>query len=128
MKTIDEGKAVDVVYISKAFDKVPQGSVVQKVNHMVSGVVSARNELPKEVVEADTIAAIKKHLNEYMDRKGMEGYGSRELKANVTYNLFLDFGRQQGRATFLSFARKLTTNRLHSTKMTMCEQYTIHLS
>ncbi|XP_059499102.1 integrin alpha-X-like isoform X3 [Stegostoma tigrinum] len=50
-----------------------------------------------------------------------------KLKANVTYNLFLDFQRQQGRATFSSFARKLTTNRLLSTKTTLCEQYTIHL-
>eukprot|EP00061_Rhincodon_typus_P008235 g30672.t1 len=32
--------------------------------------------LPEEVVEAGTIAAFKKHLDEYMNRKGIEGYGS----------------------------------------------------
>ena len=39
-KTIDEGRAVDVVYMnfSKAFDKVPHGRLVQKVkSHGIKG-------------------------------------------------------------------------------------------
>eukprot|EP00061_Rhincodon_typus_P006754 g27735.t1 len=32
--------------------------------------------LPDEEVEADTITAFKKHLVKYMNRKGIEGYGS----------------------------------------------------
>eukprot|EP00061_Rhincodon_typus_P012952 g39024.t1 len=37
-------------------------------------VKSAWNVLPEEVVEADIITAFKKHLDEYMNRKGIEGY------------------------------------------------------
>ena len=40
--------------------------------------VNVWNALPGEVVEAGTIAAFKGHLDEYMNRMGMEGYGSRK--------------------------------------------------
>ena len=33
------------------------------------------NELPEVVVEAGTITTFKRHLDRYMDRKGLEGYG-----------------------------------------------------
>jgi len=33
------------------------------------------NELPEEVVEAGTLSPFKMHLDRYMDRKGLEGYG-----------------------------------------------------
>eukprot|EP00061_Rhincodon_typus_P008438 g31039.t1 len=39
-------------------------------------VVNPWNVLPEEVVEAGTIAAFTKHLDKYMNRKGMEEYGS----------------------------------------------------
>ena len=37
-------------------------------------VVSVWNKLP-EVVEAGTILSFKKHLDSYMDKMGIEGYG-----------------------------------------------------
>eukprot|EP00061_Rhincodon_typus_P008266 g30725.t1 len=39
-------------------------------------VLSAWNMLPEKVVEADTIATFKKHLDEYMNKKGIEGVSS----------------------------------------------------
>eukprot|EP00061_Rhincodon_typus_P003911 g21280.t1 len=47
-----------------------------EANSSHKGLVSAWNVLSEEVVEADTIAAFKKYLDEYMNRKGTEGYGS----------------------------------------------------
>ena len=41
-------------------------------------VVGAWNSLPGEVVEADTIVTFKGHLDKYMNRMGIEGYGPRE--------------------------------------------------
>ena len=32
-------------------------------------------ELPEEVVEAGTITIFKRHLDRYMDREGVEGFG-----------------------------------------------------
>eukprot|EP00061_Rhincodon_typus_P009951 g33847.t1 len=40
-----------------------------------SKVVRIWNELPEEVVEAGTITTFNRHLDEYMNRKGLEGYG-----------------------------------------------------
>eukprot|EP00061_Rhincodon_typus_P007549 g29357.t1 len=37
--------------------------------------------LPEEVVEADTLAVFKMHLDEYLKRKGIEGCGSSEQAA-----------------------------------------------
>eukprot|EP00061_Rhincodon_typus_P002733 g18323.t1 len=39
-------------------------------------MVSTWNVLPEELVEADTMAAFKKHWDEYMNRKGIEEYKS----------------------------------------------------
>ena len=38
-KQVDEGKAVDVVYMdfSKAFDKVPRGRLMSKMGHGIEG-------------------------------------------------------------------------------------------
>eukprot|EP00061_Rhincodon_typus_P018824 g48164.t1 len=41
-------------------------------------VASAWTALPEVVVEADITAALKKHLDKYMHRKGIEGYRSFE--------------------------------------------------
>ena len=38
-------------------------------------VISAWNALPEELVEADTIAMFKRHLDRYVNRQGIEGYG-----------------------------------------------------
>eukprot|EP00061_Rhincodon_typus_P008362 g30897.t1 len=51
------------------------------VNHsgakdIMQRVMSAWNALPEEVAEVDTMAVFKKHLDEYMNRKEIEGYGS----------------------------------------------------
>eukprot|EP00061_Rhincodon_typus_P011553 g36653.t1 len=37
------------------------------------------NALQEEVLETDTIAAFKKHLNKFMNRKGIEGHGPLEI-------------------------------------------------
>lgn len=37
--------------------------------------MSEWNDLPEELVEADTIARFKKHSNRYTDRTGLEGDG-----------------------------------------------------
>eukprot|EP00061_Rhincodon_typus_P017961 g46916.t1 len=100
MKVIDEAKAVDVCMdFGKAFVKSlmvdwykrVEGAITQGHRFKVQGgkfkrdvrgkfftqrVVGAWNALPEEVVEADTIAAYKKHLDGYMNRKGIERYGS----------------------------------------------------
>lgn len=39
-----------------------------------SRVVGARNELPEEDVEADTITVFNSNLDRYMDRKSFEGH------------------------------------------------------
>eukprot|EP00061_Rhincodon_typus_P004079 g21690.t1 len=44
-------------------------------NFITQRVVRVWNELPEEVVEAITIATFKRHLDGYMNRKGLEGYG-----------------------------------------------------
>ena len=41
-------------------------------------VVGARNSLPGEVVEANTIVSFKGHLDKYINRMGVEGYGPRK--------------------------------------------------
>jgi len=41
-------------------------------------LVGAWNSLPREVVEADTIVTFKGHLDKYMNRMGIEGYGPRK--------------------------------------------------
>ena len=41
-------------------------------------MVGAWNSLPGKVVEADTIVSFKGRLDKYMNRMGMEGYGSRK--------------------------------------------------
>eukprot|EP00061_Rhincodon_typus_P012961 g39034.t1 len=105
MKMIDEGKAVDVVYMD--FEKMPHGRLgsvlgpllfmdyINDLEENVAGLiskfvddtkiggvvdserlVSGWNELPEKVVEADTIATFKKYLEKCMNRKGIEGYGS----------------------------------------------------
>ena len=44
-------------------------------NFFTQRAVGVWNELPEEVVEAGTFAPFKKHLDRYMDRTGLEGYG-----------------------------------------------------
>eukprot|EP00061_Rhincodon_typus_P011347 g36286.t1 len=41
----------------------------------IQRVVRVWNELPEEVVEAGAVTAFKRHLDRYMDRKDLEGYG-----------------------------------------------------
>ena len=43
-------------------------------------MVNARNALPEEVVEADSITTFKRHLDRYMNRQEIEGYGPRRDK------------------------------------------------
>ena len=49
-------------------------------NLFTQRVVCIWNELPKEVVEVGTIPTFERHLDRYMDRKGLEGY----MQANGT--------------------------------------------
>ena len=42
--------------------------------------MGAWNSLPGEVVEADTIVTFKGHLDKYMNRMGIEGYGPRKSR------------------------------------------------
>ena len=55
----------------KRFKKAVKG------NFFTQKVVRIWNLLPEKVVEAGTIATFKKHLDKYMDGKGLEGYGSK---------------------------------------------------
>ena len=48
---------------------------IQRGNFFKQRVVSVWNKLPEVVVEADTILSFKKHLDSYMDKMGIEGYG-----------------------------------------------------
>ena len=48
---------------------------VQRGNFFTQMVVSVWNELPEAVVEAGTILSFKKHLDSYMGKMGIEGYG-----------------------------------------------------
>ena len=41
----------------------------------MQSVVGAWNTLPEEVVEAGTLATFKRHLDGYMNREEIEGYG-----------------------------------------------------
>ena len=49
---------------------------VQRGNSFTQRVVSVWNKLPEVVVEAGTILSFKKHLDSYMGKMGIEGYGS----------------------------------------------------
>jgi len=49
---------------------------VQRGNLFTQRVVSVWNDLPEAVVEAGTILYFKNHLNCYMGKMGIEGYGS----------------------------------------------------
>jgi len=44
-------------------------------NFFTQRVVSVWNELPEAVVEVGTILSFKKHLDSYMGKMGVEGYG-----------------------------------------------------
>ena len=44
-------------------------------NFFTQRVVRVWNELSEKMVEAGSIATFKKHLDKYMDGKGLEGYG-----------------------------------------------------
>ena len=44
-------------------------------NFFTQRVVRVWDELPEEVVEAGTITTFKRHLDRYMDGKGLEGSG-----------------------------------------------------
>ena len=44
-------------------------------NFFTQRVVRIWNELPEKVVEAGPKASFKKHLDKYIDGKGLEGYG-----------------------------------------------------
>ena len=48
---------------------------VQRGNFFTQRVVSVWNELPEAVVEVGTILSFKKHLDSYMGKMGIEGYG-----------------------------------------------------
>ena len=41
-------------------------------------IVGAWNSLPGEIVEADMVVTFKGHLDKYMNRMGIEGYGPRK--------------------------------------------------
>ena len=43
-------------------------------------MVNAWNALPEEVVEADSMTMFKRHLDRYMNRQGIGGYGARRGK------------------------------------------------
>ena len=45
-------------------------------NFFMQRVVRTCNELPEKVVEAGSIATFKKHLDKYMDGKGLEEFGT----------------------------------------------------
>eukprot|EP00061_Rhincodon_typus_P004022 g21575.t1 len=57
--------------------------------------------LPEEVVEADTIAAFKKHLDKYMNKKGIEEYGSYDTKLGGNLCCEDDAKRLQGDLDYL---------------------------
>lgn len=44
-------------------------------NLFTQRMVHMWNELLEEVVEAGTLTTFKRHLDRYLDRKGLEGYG-----------------------------------------------------
>ena len=48
---------------------------VQRGNFFTQRVVSVWNKLPEAVVEAGTILSFKKHLDSYMGKMGIAGYG-----------------------------------------------------
>ena len=48
---------------------------VQRGNFFTQRVVSVWNKLPEVVVEAGTFLSFIKHLDSYMDKMGIEGYG-----------------------------------------------------
>ena len=48
---------------------------VQRGNFFTQRVVSVWNQLPEVVVEVDTILSFKKHLDSYMSKMAIEGYG-----------------------------------------------------
>ena len=49
-----------------------------RVKYFTQRVVGACNSLPGEIVEADTVVSFKGHLDKYMNRMGIEGYGPRK--------------------------------------------------
>ena len=48
---------------------------VQRGNFFTQRVVSVWNELPEVVVEVSTIFSFNKHLDSYIGKLGIEGYG-----------------------------------------------------
>ena len=46
------------------------------------------DELLEEVVEAGTLTTFKRHLDRYMDRKGLEGYGPNQANGVSLDGLF----------------------------------------
>jgi len=49
--------------------------MVQRGNFLTQRVVSVWNVLPEAIVEEGTILSFKKHLDSYMGKMGIEGYG-----------------------------------------------------
>eukprot|EP00061_Rhincodon_typus_P012864 g38873.t1 len=57
--------------------KIMRGIVKQRDlrgNFFMQRMVCAQHELPEEMVEAGPITAFKRHLDGYMNGKGLEGY------------------------------------------------------
>ena len=48
---------------------------VQRGSFFTDRVVSVWNELPEAVVKVGTILSFKKHLDSYIGKMGIEGYG-----------------------------------------------------
>eukprot|EP00061_Rhincodon_typus_P016946 g45423.t1 len=65
-KKIDEGRAVDIVYLDfrKAFDKVSLGRLISKVRS------------PGIWEEVADMGIVTRHLEKYMNKKCLEGYGA----------------------------------------------------
>jgi len=62
----------------------------QRGNFFTQRMVSVWNELPEAVVEAATILSVKKHLDSYMGKMGIEGYGP---SAGIGTSLVVKTGR-----------------------------------
>ena len=88
-------------------------------------MMGAWNALPEEVIEAGTLATIKRHLDGYMNREGIEGYGPRKGRSSFLIGMGLESRRVCSCAVLFFVLCSLSYPLLYPVSIAVCPCFTL---